>query len=80
MRIKNVLEKCGLAEHYDFVAEKSVTVDEGRLRPDFVVDIPDGKKIIIDSKNIWRSYDAALNAETEDEKAGNPIFSPRGHL
>ncbi len=68
LQVKNVLEKCGLSEKYDFVAEKSVSTDAGRLRPDFVVDIPGGKQVIIDAKNIWRSYDASLNAPDEPEK------------
>jgi DNA recombination protein RmuC len=69
LHVKNVLEKCGLSEHYDYVAEQSVEAESGRLRPDFVVDVPGGRKIVIDAKNIWRSYDKALNAVDDEEKS-----------
>ena len=68
LHVKNVLDKCGLSERYDYVAEHSVSSDDGRLRPDFIVDVPGNKKIVIDSKNIWKDYDHALSADTDAEK------------
>jgi DNA recombination protein RmuC len=68
LHVKNVLDKCGLAERYDYVAEQSVSSQDGRLRPDFVVDVPGNKKIIIDAKNIWKDYDRAVSSDVSSEK------------
>ena len=71
LQVENVLEKCGLAPHTDFKAEVSATSEDGRIRPDFVVDIPGGKKLIIDAKNIWADYDKAYSTDdlVEQEKS-----------
>jgi len=39
-QLQNVLEQCGLAEHTDFITEHSINTEDGRLRPDAVVNIP----------------------------------------
>ncbi len=64
--LKNVLEQAGLSTFADFATEVSVDTDEGRLRPDVVVRLPGGKKLIIDAKC---SLNAFLDAnDTVDEE------------
>jgi len=48
--LKNVLEQAGLSEGVDFHTEVSVTTDDGRLRPDVIVSLPGGRKLVIDAK------------------------------
>jgi len=48
--LKNVLQQSGLTEGVDFHTEVSVTTDDGRLRPDVIVNLPGGRKLIIDAK------------------------------
>ena len=67
-QLKNVLETCGLAEHTDFVTEQSVDTDEGRLRPDAVITVPGGRKLVIDAKVSLNAYQDAFEAEDEDER------------
>ena len=62
-QLKNVLETCGLAEHTDFVTEQSIDTEEGRLRPDAVINVPGGKKLIIDAKVSLNDYQDAFEAE-----------------
>lgn len=65
--LKNVLEQAGLSPFADFQTEVSVDTDDGRLRPDVVVRMPGGRKLIIDAKC---SLNAFLDAsEAEDDTA-----------
>jgi DNA recombination protein RmuC len=64
-QLKNVLESCGLAEHVDFVTEASVGTEDGRLRPDAVVNIPGGRKLVIDAKVSLNDYQDAFNADDD---------------
>ena len=65
--LRNVLEQAGLSPYADFQSEVSVTTEDGRLRPDVVVRLPGGRKLIIDAKC---SLNAFLDASEEvDETA-----------
>ena len=64
-QLRNVLEQCGLAEHTDFVTEHSIDTDEGRLRPDAVVNIPGQKKLVIDAKVSLNAYQSAFEADDD---------------
>jgi DNA recombination protein RmuC len=65
--LRNVLEQAGLTEHIDFQTEVSVDTNDGRLRPDVIVNLPGERKLVIDAKCSLNSY---LNAcdEVDDEK------------
>ena len=67
-QLRNVLEQCGLAEHTDFVTEKSVNTEDGRLRPDAVVRIPGNKQLVIDAKVSLNAYQDAFAAETDEAR------------
>jgi len=54
--LKNVLEQAGLSEHVDFQTEVSVHTDDGRLRPDVLVSLPGGRKLVIDAKCSLNAY------------------------
>lgn len=68
-QLKNVLETCGLSEHTDFVTEQSVDTDEGRLRPDAVISVPGGRKLVIDAKVSLNAYQDAFEADDEDARS-----------
>src|SRR4051794_31928163 len=65
--LKNVLEQAGLSEHIDFQTEVSVATDDGRLRPDVIVSLPGGRKLVIDAKCSLNAYLDACD-EVDDEK------------
>src|SRR3954452_4955181 len=65
--LRNVLEQAGLTEHVDFQTEVSVETDDGRLRPDVIVSLPGGRKLVIDSKCSLNAYLDACD-EVDDEK------------
>ncbi|WP_129792874.1 DNA recombination protein RmuC [Sphingosinicella sp. CPCC 101087] len=63
--LRNVLEQAGLSPFADFRSEVSVDTADGRLRPDVIVRLPGGRKLIIDAKC---SLNAFLDAsEAVDE-------------
>ena len=65
--LRNVLVQAGLVEGVDFQMEVSVNSDEGRLRPDAVVNLPQGRKLIIDAKCSLNAYLDACD-EVDDDK------------
>ncbi len=66
--LQNVLEQCGLSEHTDFILEHSVETEGGRLRPDAIVNVPGQKKLVIDAKVSLNAYQAAFEADHDDER------------
>jgi DNA recombination protein RmuC len=64
--LKNVLEQAGLSPYADFQTEVSVNTEDGRLRPDVIVRLPGGRKLIIDAKC---SLNAFLDASEESDES-----------
>ncbi|NNC47911.1 MAG: DNA recombination protein RmuC [Sphingomonas sp.] len=64
--LENVLQQAGLSEHIDYLTEVSVDGDEGKLRPDAVVNLPGGRKLVIDAKCSLNAYLDATD-EVDDE-------------
>ncbi|WBY17672.1 DNA recombination protein RmuC [Erythrobacteraceae bacterium WH01K] len=69
LQLENLLESCGLSARTDFKREVGIKDDEGRdLRPDAVINIPGGRKLIVDVKNVFNTYKEANEAETEEQR------------
>ncbi|WP_373019809.1 DNA recombination protein RmuC [Thiomicrorhabdus sp.] len=67
--LERLLERSGLREGIEFDREKSFVNDEGkRQRPDVVINLPDNKHIVIDSKVSLLHYEKALNSDSDIEK------------
>ena len=68
-QLQRTLELAGLqaGEHYD--AQASFKDDEGRRKlPDFIIKLPDGKNLVIDSKVSLVDYDRAISADSDEER------------
>lgn len=68
LQLENLLESCGLYEKADFEFQTSVMGEDGILRPDAVINVPGGRKIIVDVKNVFNTYAQANEAESEEER------------
>lgn len=82
-QLRNVLEQCGLSEHTDFVTEHSIETEDGRLRPDAVVNIPGQKKLVIDAKVSLNAYQEAFEAQDElarEAALAQHVGSMRNHV
>ena len=65
-QLRNVLESCGLAERTDFLMEVSLDTEDGRLRPDAVVNVPGGRSLVIDAKVSLNAYQDAFGADDDN--------------
>ena len=69
MILETILQKSGLREGVEYDSQESSTDAEGRrLRPDIVVNLPDGERIVVDSKVSLTAFEKFVNAEDEEEK------------
>lgn len=67
--LERVLEKSGLEKDREYFVQKShVTEDGNRVFPDVIINLPDGKKMIIDSKVTLTAYERYINEEDSDLK------------
>src|SRR5215471_9692618 len=62
------LEMAGMTEHVDFIEERTIEGDGGRLRPDVIVRLPGGKSVVIDAKTPLEAYLAALDTNDEETR------------
>ncbi|HEX4619521.1 MAG TPA: DNA recombination protein RmuC [Steroidobacteraceae bacterium] len=69
LTLRRLVELAGLTEHCDFSEQLRVTSEEGALRPDLVVHMPDARDLVIDAKTPLDAYLAALEAATDEERA-----------
>lgn len=66
--LERALEMSGLTKDKEFFVQNSETTEDGRrLQPDVVIQLPEEKKIIVDSKVSLVAWEAYVNAENEDE-------------
>ena len=76
MVLERVLERSGLRSGEEYVREQNLQDDSGKTyRPDVIVNLPEGKHIVIDSKVSLNAYTDYVNADTDDER----VLAARRH-
>ena len=67
--LERVLEKSGLEKGREYEVQQSFVTEEGnRVFPDVVINLPDGKKMVVDSKVTLTAYERYINEEEEEAK------------
>ena len=68
--LERVLEKSGLEKGREYEIQKNFLTEEGnRVQPDVVINLPDGKKMIVDSKVSLTAYEKYINEDDEEQKS-----------
>jgi DNA recombination protein RmuC len=65
LHLKRVVELSGMQAHCDFTEQTTIGAEGGALRPDLIVNLPGGKRLIVDAKVPLTSYLEAQ--ETTDD-------------
>ena len=69
--LERVLEKSGLEKDREyFVQQSHINTEGNRVFPDVVINLPDGKKMIVDSKVSLTAYEKFINEEDDSLKNG----------
>ncbi len=69
MTLRRLVELAGMVEHCDFAEQVHVQDEERSLRPDMIVNMPDGRQLVVDVKTPLDAYLSAIEAPTEEERA-----------
>ena len=68
--LERILEKSGLRKDSEYSVQQSFTNEDGRrLMPDVILNLPNNKKIVIDSKVSLVHYEQLVNANEEEKDA-----------
>ena len=81
--LERVLEKSGLEKDREYSVQQSFTLEDGtRVLPDVIINLPDGKKMIVDSKVSLTDYERYVNADDDmkERHLKDHINSLRKHV
>jgi len=82
--LERVLEKSGLEKGREYEVQQSFVTEEGnRVFPDVVINLPDGKKMVVDSKVTLTAYERYINEEEDsikDQYLKEHVMSIRRHV
>ncbi|WP_396198787.1 DNA recombination protein RmuC [Flavobacterium sp.] len=67
--LERVLEKSGLEKGREYEVQQAFTTAEGtRILPDVIINLPDGKKMVVDSKVSLTAYEKYVNEEDDAQQ------------
>lgn len=68
LQLRRVVEMAGMQAHCDFVEQATAQGEDGRLRPDLVVHLPGGRRVVVDAKAPVDAYLSAVEATEEESR------------
>ena len=68
MQLRNVVEKAGMQLHCDFAEQQTIVLESGKARPDMTVNLPDERRVFVDSKAPVDALQTALDAQDDDTR------------
>jgi DNA recombination protein RmuC len=69
LTLRRLVELAGLTEHCDFTEQLQLAGEDGALRPDLVVHLPEARDLVVDAKAPLEAYLAALDAGNDEERS-----------
>lgn len=68
-RLEMLLERAGLSKDIHFKTQLNFKDSDGKdKRPDFIINLPEDKQLVIDSKVSLTAYESYYNAENEEDR------------
>ena len=67
--LRRLVELAGMTAHCDFEEQVHVAGEDGALRPDMVVHLPEGRDVVVDVKTPLDAYLLAVEAPTDEARA-----------
>ena len=81
IQLRRVVEMAGMVEHCDFVEQPTTRDGDGRiLRPDVIVRLPGGKRVVIDAKVPLSAYLDAIEANATTTSAALRLAEHARHV
>src|SRR4051794_29771772 len=71
LQLRRCIEIAGMTEHVDFELQQTLRTEDGRLRPDALFHLPEGRSFVADSKVPLDAFLDAQEAEVESERRGH---------
>jgi len=69
VQLQQLLERAGLQKDIHFQVQNSFRDQNGQLkRPDFIINLPGNKHLVIDSKVSLKAYELSFSAESDQER------------
>ena len=69
MTLRRLAELAGMVDRCDFSEQVHVRSEDGSLRPDMVVHMPDGRDLVVDVKTPLDAYLEAVESTTDEQRA-----------
>lgn len=68
LTLRRAAELSGMVAHCDFVEEETLHGPDGRLRPDMIVRLPNGRNVVVDAKVPMEAYLRAIEARSDEQR------------
>lgn len=66
--LRRIVELAGMVEHCDFNEQAHTSTEDGAIRPDLIIHLPDQGQVVVDVKTPLDAYLEATEAETDEAR------------